>query len=593
MNKDLLIRGENIQRVYDWYLKKQFLVNRKYQRKLVWSLQEKEAFIDSIRRNISVPLFLVATKNVGESEKFEIIDGMQRLNALFSFIEGDFYLKTETEQGYFDLSTMASTKELLDNNKLIQKKPILSRSICSDIVNYQLPFSVSPFKSEDKIEEIFRRINSFGRQLSNQDLRQAGAIGKFPDLVRIIASQVRRDSSPDILELDRMKEISLSNNKLPYGININNTFWVKQNIVTDRNMRISRDEEVIAYILIHILLSDTANPSASTLDKLYRYDLEDQANLANKAENEIDKLGFENIQKWFQKTFDEFEMIANRSKKDFRTLLFGKDGQGLVRSFQVLFLAFYELRINQQKQIKDYDKLIGLLNGIGNRQLNDITNSEKWNGVFRNEKIKSVCAIIENCFEISTISDPATDNWVSKFENLLMQSRIEQQQYDFKIGLHELDTNSAFNEKLFKKIIKTLTAMANNAPKKKGYVIIGIADDEDDKNRYETIYSGKAIDFNGFNITGIQDECLKKYKSRDEYFNKLKQRINTEPIEDYTKSYITRNMRFLQYFEKDLLVFEIESTDKPLFYDKQIYERQGANAESVDPLKYAEVFKRF
>ena len=52
-------------------------------------------------------------------------------------------------------------------------------------------------------------------------------------------------------------------------------------------------------------------------------------------------------------------------------------------------------------------------------------------------------------------------------------------------------------------------------------------------------------------------------------------------------------MRFLQYFEKDLLILEIESTDRPLLYNKEIYERQGANIEQVDPLKYADVFKRF
>jgi hypothetical protein len=593
LQTELLIRGENIQRVYDWYINRLFLVNRKYQRKLVWSIEEKESFIDSIRNHFSVPLFLVAKKTHNNIEKYEIIDGMQRLNSIFAFIEGEFSLKTETEQGFFDLSTMARTKELLDDGKIKQKTPILSRSLCADIVSYQLPLSVASFSDESKVEEIFRRINSYGRQLSQQELRQAGALGKFPDLVRVIASDIRRDSSPtDLVDLDRMKEISLSNRKLPYGIALDSIFWVKQNVIIERNMRISRDEELIAYILVHILLSDTVNPSSKTLDTLYRFDLDDTSNIAGKAESQIEKLGFDNIKKWFQRAFDEFEIIAAKANKDFRSLLFGNDGQGLVRSFQVIFLAFYELIINQQKQIKDYNQIIKLLDGIGARHLKDI-DSDKWNGAFRNEKIKSVCSIIDSCFEKSSSADPATDNWVSKFENLLMQSRIEQQQFDFKIGLHRLTANAEFNDGCFHKIIKTLTAMANNSPNKKGYVIVGIADNEADKLVYENLYSKKAIEFNNFNITGVQSESLKKYHNRDEYYNKIKQMIMQEPIEDYTKSFITRNMRLLQYFEKDVLIFEIESIDKPLFYDKKLYERQGANVELIDPLKYSDVFKRF
>jgi len=328
------------------------------------------------------------------------------------------------------------------------------------------------------------------------------------------------------------------------------------------------------------------------LNKLYRFDIDDASNIAGKAESQIEKLGFENIKKWFLKAFDEFEIIATKANKDFRSLLFGNDGQGLVRSFQVIFLAFYELIINQQKQIKDYNQIINLLDGIGVRHLKDI-DSDKWNGTFRNEKIKSVCSIIDCCFEKSSSADPATDNWVSKFENLLMQSRIEQQQFDFKIGLHRLTANAEFNDECFHKIIKTLTAMANNGKNRKGYVIVGIADNESDKQVYENLYSNKAIEFNNFQITGVQSECLKKYHNRDEYYNKIKQMITQEPIEDYTKSFITRNMRFLQYFEKDVLIFEIESIDKPLFYDKKLYERQGANVELIDPLKYSDVFKRF
>ena len=84
-------KSESIQSVYENYIQRKYNVNRRYQRKLVWSLEEKEAFIDSIYRKYSVPLFLFAQLKT-DVQQYEIIDGMQRLNAIFCFIENEFGL---------------------------------------------------------------------------------------------------------------------------------------------------------------------------------------------------------------------------------------------------------------------------------------------------------------------------------------------------------------------------------------------------------------------------------------------------------------------------------------------------------------------
>lgn len=52
----------SVQMCYRNYLDNKYVVNRRYQRKLVWTLEEKQAFIDSLSKNYSVPLFLFATK---------------------------------------------------------------------------------------------------------------------------------------------------------------------------------------------------------------------------------------------------------------------------------------------------------------------------------------------------------------------------------------------------------------------------------------------------------------------------------------------------------------------------------------------------
>lgn len=48
INNNLLVQSLTIEKLYKYYKDEKLLVNRRYQRKLVWTVEEKEAFIDSI-----------------------------------------------------------------------------------------------------------------------------------------------------------------------------------------------------------------------------------------------------------------------------------------------------------------------------------------------------------------------------------------------------------------------------------------------------------------------------------------------------------------------------------------------------------------
>ncbi len=58
--QDLTVKGESIERLYTQYRERRYLVNRRYQRKLVWTLDEKVNFIDSIKSGFPVPIVLFA-----------------------------------------------------------------------------------------------------------------------------------------------------------------------------------------------------------------------------------------------------------------------------------------------------------------------------------------------------------------------------------------------------------------------------------------------------------------------------------------------------------------------------------------------------
>ncbi|MDP7848109.1 DUF262 domain-containing protein, partial [Acinetobacter pittii] len=242
-----IVTPKPVQSLFDMYLKEQIVVNRRYQRKLVWSLEEKEKFIDSLVNGYPIPLILTSKQK--DSERLEILDGLQRLNAITSFLECEFSLNGE----FFDLDSITLTKQLKSQGIVKQRTPVLDSDKCSTILNYEIPLSTTISKTNDFIDETFRRINTGGRTLSKQDLRQAGSLGQIPEIINQISTYIRKDSSrTDIVTLKNIKSISIGNSGLNYGIDIDSIFWVKNKIILRDDIRKSRDEELIAYMLSYI-----------------------------------------------------------------------------------------------------------------------------------------------------------------------------------------------------------------------------------------------------------------------------------------------------------------------------------------------------
>ncbi|HHE2179402.1 TPA: DUF262 domain-containing protein, partial [Klebsiella pneumoniae] len=127
------------------YKNGEFIVNRRYQRKLVWLMEEKEKFINSLLHNYPIPMVLTSRFIDTEYNGYEILDGLQRLNAITSFIENEFSVGGK----YFDLASTAQTLELLKSGSVQQKNPTLSIEECSNILNYPVPISVTQYKNSE------------------------------------------------------------------------------------------------------------------------------------------------------------------------------------------------------------------------------------------------------------------------------------------------------------------------------------------------------------------------------------------------------------------------------------------------------------
>ena len=307
---ELSVRTESVQRLYLLYGADRFRVNRRYQRKLVWSVEEKQKLIDSVLKDLPMPLFLVAEIGFGADASFELIDGMQRLNALFAFLENEFAVGAE----YFDLDSLADTKYLKDDGQLVQREPVMSRPKSVQVVNYAVALSVFRAPNSNSIDEVFRRINSGGRRLSRQELRQAGTISFLADLVRVISSRVRGDTSPDdVIPLKVMPRLSITNRDLDYGVLVDDIFWVRQGILRREDVRTSLDEQLILDILIDCLIDPLPSTGTETRDGYYNFSADEESTAATRLASQIrlsiESYGRDAVERDFMRVYDEIRDI--------------------------------------------------------------------------------------------------------------------------------------------------------------------------------------------------------------------------------------------------------------------------------------------
>lgn len=589
--KDLSIKGESIQSLYGTFLAKQFLVNRRYQRKLVWAIEEKRAFIDSIIKGYPVPLVLLAEVSTDKGKQLEIIDGMQRMNAIMSFIEQEF----DIDGKFFDLDTMADTKLLKDNNTIVQKTPIIDRTVCANIVRYQIPLSVFQEAGTSHIDEVFRRLNSGGRHLSKQELRQAGVLSKFATIVRKLSSNIRGDSSAtDVLDLNSMKNISITNKNLDYGISIEDIFWIKNSIMSKEDLRQSKDEEVIADIVAWVALDKGIRSSSEILNDLYGYGVVvDSSSLSQTVELQIQKMNEERIIYNIQLVFDRLIDLISLSGKTFNSLLFGNQQPKISRYFQIVFLSFYQLLIEEELEIGTRTAVLESLDKAGDNIITLAAGGGNWSAKEKQTQIDALCGVLRRNFIKSTNNDPARGQWITRFENILMQSSTEQTLYDFKVGLHNLSGDDKFNQDLFSKIIKTLTAMANTLKNSVGYCLIGVADNLRTSEKYNEVYKTSSIPYSNFFITGVNMEAEKFHGDIDKYFTKITQLISNEPISERDKDNILRNISIVDYFDKTVVILKMESGTEPSVYNGKYFVRHGSNIDEVLPENFSNLFKRF
>jgi len=126
-----------------------------------WDDTKKSLFIESVLNRLTVPAFYLAPA-IDAPDRFEVVDGQQRLTTLASFFLGQYRLLADNDCPYFGTSVQYAGLTYNELHETWQK--VFRR--------YNLTLVTLPQGMPLNLRlEIFRRINEGGTPLSGQDIR--------------------------------------------------------------------------------------------------------------------------------------------------------------------------------------------------------------------------------------------------------------------------------------------------------------------------------------------------------------------------------------------------------------------------------------
>ncbi|WP_207661668.1 DUF262 domain-containing protein [Eubacterium ventriosum] len=178
------------------------LLKPELQRKYVWNKGEASRFIDSILLGLPVPSVFFAKE---PNETMLIIDGFQRIMTVYDYVKGIF----SGDGKVFKLSNTENINErwrgkAFTELSVEEKRRIRNTTIHAIIFEQKYP------KNDTGMFQIFERINTGGRILKPQEIRNCVYQGKCNNLlIKLNKNQVWREILGTEKEDARMADMEL------------------------------------------------------------------------------------------------------------------------------------------------------------------------------------------------------------------------------------------------------------------------------------------------------------------------------------------------------------------------------------------------
>jgi hypothetical protein len=162
-----------IQSLQYLYKQKKLDFNPEYQRESVWTKSQKQLFIDSLLIGIDIPKIYFREIN-RSGYQYEVVDGQQRLRAVFEFLDNQYPLSEESDP----INGIPTAKKYMQDLEVDVQ--LLLMAIPLDVVIMNIAYT------DDDIDEMFLRLQN-GTPLNAAEKRRA-IPGNMGTVVKSLAS---------------------------------------------------------------------------------------------------------------------------------------------------------------------------------------------------------------------------------------------------------------------------------------------------------------------------------------------------------------------------------------------------------------------
>lgn len=239
-------REYSIRELYDSYNRKETILSPKFQRRPVWEYKAKSYLIDSIINGLPIPrIFIRERTKLDMSAVREIIDGQQRLKAIFDFLNDGFKISKVHNKEFGGLCY----SELPDEVK-------------RDFLKYPISAILLIDLDDNAVFDIFARLNTYSVKLNSQELLNSQFFGFYKQLVYRLAQEYR-------------------------------TFWIETKLLSEKSISRMDDAKLVSDLLSVIVEQKITSNSFEQSKRLY-----------SKFDDVFDDA--ENIEKRFKTTLDLF-----------------------------------------------------------------------------------------------------------------------------------------------------------------------------------------------------------------------------------------------------------------------------------------------
>ena len=152
----------------------------KFQRGYVWKPSQASKLIESLMMGLPVPPVFLAT---GDDERSIVIDGMQRLMTIFSYLDGKYPDDSAYKGRKFQI-TGINEKSRLHGRTFLDLGDDDQRRLKNAVLRATIVMQNEPKDDDSGIYEIFERLNTGGTSLAPQEVRNCLYAGGLNDMLR-------------------------------------------------------------------------------------------------------------------------------------------------------------------------------------------------------------------------------------------------------------------------------------------------------------------------------------------------------------------------------------------------------------------------